>query len=61
LAEGNWRLGWVAAVTLCDINGWWIDAEEDEALDLVRALGREQIDVAGMAAHLEAWSMPKDD
>lgn len=61
LAEGNWRLGWVAAVTLCDINGWWIDAEEDEALDLVRALGREQIDVGGMAAHLEAWSMPKDD
>ncbi|WP_433265453.1 type II toxin-antitoxin system death-on-curing family toxin [Actinosynnema sp. CS-041913] len=61
LAEGNWRLGWVAAVTLCDINGWWVDAEEDEALDLVRALGREQIDVAGMAAHLEAWGTPKDD
>ncbi|WP_447004335.1 type II toxin-antitoxin system death-on-curing family toxin [Saccharothrix isguenensis] len=61
LAEGNWRLGWVAAVTLCDINGWWIDAAEDDALGLVRALGRDQIDVSGMAAHLEAWSMPKDD
>jgi death-on-curing protein len=61
LAEGNWRLGWVAAVTLCDINGWWIDAEEDEALDLVRALGREQMDVGGMAAHLEAWGVPKGE
>ncbi|MEU5691133.1 Fic family protein [Actinosynnema sp. NPDC020468] len=59
LVEGNWRLGWVAAVTLCDINGWWIDADEDDALDLVRALGRDQVDVPGLAAHLEAWSLPK--
>jgi death-on-curing protein len=59
LAEGNWRLGWVAVVAFCDINGWWVDAEEDEALGLVRALGREQIDVPGMAAHLETWALPK--
>ncbi|GAA1354944.1 hypothetical protein GCM10009660_56060 [Catellatospora bangladeshensis] len=61
LVEGNWRLGWVAAVTLCDINGWWVDADEDDALDLVRALGREQVDVAGMATRLEAWATPKHD
>ena len=60
LAEGNWRLGWVAAVTMCDINGYWIDADEDDALDLVRALGRDKIDVAEMAGHLEAWGLPKD-
>ncbi|SEP93780.1 death on curing protein [Lentzea xinjiangensis] len=60
LVEGNWRLGWVAAVTMCDINGYWIDAEEDDALDLVRALGRDKIDVAEMAGHLEAWGLPKD-
>jgi death-on-curing protein len=35
LVEGNWRLGWVAAVTICDMNGWWIDADEDDALELV--------------------------
>ncbi|SDF90035.1 death on curing protein [Lentzea fradiae] len=60
LVEGNWRLGWVAAVTMCDINGYWIDAEEDDALDLVRSLGRDKIDVAEMAGHLEAWGLPKD-
>ncbi len=60
LVEGNWRLGWVAAVTMCDINGYWIDADEDDALDLVRSLGRDKIDVADMAGHLEAWGLPKD-
>lgn len=59
LVEGNWRLAWVAVVAFCDINGWWVDADEEDALDLVRALGREQTDVPGMAARLEAWAMPK--
>jgi death-on-curing protein len=59
LAEGNWRLGWVAAVTLCDINGWWIDAEEDDALRVVREVGRGQADVAAVAARLESWAHPK--
>jgi death-on-curing protein len=58
LAEGNWRLGWVAAVTLCDINGWWIDAEEDEALRVVREVGRGQIDVPTVATRLESWAHP---
>ncbi|MDX3656959.1 type II toxin-antitoxin system death-on-curing family toxin [Streptomyces sp. ID05-26A] len=60
LVEGNWRLAWVAAVTMCDINGYWIDAAEDDALGLVRALGRDKIDVAEMAGHLEAWGISKD-
>jgi death on curing protein len=59
LAEGNWRLGWVAAVTLCDINGWWIDADEDEALDLVRRIGRGQIDIRAAANCLAEWASPK--
>jgi death-on-curing protein len=61
LTEGNWRLGWVAAVTLCDLNGWWIDADEEEALDLVREVGRGGVGVPEMAARLEAWALPKDD
>lgn len=60
LVEGNWRLAWVAAVTMCDINGYWIDADEDDALDLVRALGRDKLDVHEMAGHLEAWGISKD-
>jgi death-on-curing protein len=60
LAQGNWRLGWVAAITLCDINGWWIDAEEDEALDLVRRIGRGQLDIRDAADRLAGWASPKD-
>ena len=59
LAQGNWRLGWVAAVTLCDINGWWIDAGEDTAIELVRQVGRGQADVRAAAEHLERWATPK--
>ncbi|RZS36815.1 death-on-curing protein [Herbihabitans rhizosphaerae] len=61
LVEGNWRLGWVAAVTMCDLNGSWIDADEDKALDLVRELGRGEADVPAVAQHLEAWALPKTD
>jgi death-on-curing protein len=59
LAQGNWRLGWVAAVTLCDINGWWIDAPQDQALDLVRQIGRGQLDLKAAADCLAEWASPK--
>lgn len=60
LVEGNWRLGWVAAVTMCDMNGWWIDADEDDALEIVREVGRGNVDVPKMAEHLEGWALPKE-
>lgn len=61
LAEGNWRLGWVAAVTMCDLNGYWIEADTDAALDLVREVGRGAVEVPKLAEHLEAWALPKSD
>jgi death-on-curing protein len=60
LAQGNWRLGWVAAVTLCDVNGWWIDADEDDALELVREVGRGHVDVKIAAEHLRDWAVPQE-
>jgi hypothetical protein len=60
LIEGNWRFGWLAAVTLCDRNGWWIDADEDEATELAREVGRGDMTVAEMAAYLEARARPKE-
>ena len=59
LVEGNWRLGWVAAVAMCDVNGWWIDADEAEALQLVRDVGRDQREVAEIADFLERCAKPK--
>jgi death on curing protein len=46
---------------MCDLNGWWIDADEEEALDLVREVGRGGVGVPEMAARLEEWALPKDD
>jgi death on curing protein len=60
LSEGNWQLGWVAAVTLCDINDWWIDADEDEALELIRGVDRGKAEVSEVADRLEAWALPKN-
>jgi death-on-curing protein len=48
-------------VTLCDINGWWIDAEENEALDLVRNVGRGLSDLHASADCLRGWASPKAD
>ncbi|WP_433870067.1 type II toxin-antitoxin system death-on-curing family toxin [Saccharopolyspora sp. CA-218241] len=59
LRQGNWRLGWVAAVTMCDMNGWWVEAEEDAALALVRGVGRERCPLPEVAASLADWSKPK--
>lgn len=59
LAEGNWKLGWVAAVTFCDINGWWIDADEDDALELVRRVGRNKAEIDEIAGQLAAWAVRK--
>jgi death-on-curing protein len=60
LERGNWRLGWVAAVTLCDVNGWWVDADEETALDLVRCVGRGEVDVPTVAHRLAGWGHRKD-
>ena len=59
LGEGNWRLGWVAAVTMCDVNGWWVDADEDDALELVRDVGRDRVELLEVAERLEGWAHPK--
>ncbi|ASO22645.1 death-on-curing protein [Actinoalloteichus hoggarensis] len=60
LAEGNWRLGWVAAVTLCDINGWWIEADDQVAIDSVRQVSAGTLEIGELAGLLEIWAVPKD-
>ncbi|PKW12656.1 type II toxin-antitoxin system death-on-curing family toxin [Saccharopolyspora spinosa] len=59
LAEGNWRLAWVAAVAMCDVNGWWVEADDETALVLVREVGRDQRGLPEVADQLERWAKPK--
>jgi death on curing protein len=59
LVEGNWRLGWVAAVAMCDMNGWWVEADDEAALVLVREIDRDQRELPEVAELLERWAKPK--
>lgn len=59
LVEGNWRLGWIAAVAMCDMNGWWIEAEDEQALLLVREVGRGNREIPEIADCLAGWAHPK--
>ena len=55
LVDGNKRLGWVAMVVFCDLNGLWIEAPDDEAYDLVIAVVEGRLDVPEIADHLRRW------
>jgi death-on-curing protein len=56
LVDGNKRLGWVAAVVFCRVNGCTIEAPEDEAYDTVIAVAEGRMDVPEVAAVLEGWA-----
>jgi len=60
LLEGNWRLGWLAVVTFCDLNGWWIDADDDAALAVIRRISRGEVEVPEVAHWLEIWAKMTD-
>lgn len=56
LAGGNWRLGWLAVVAMCDLNGWVVDSDDDFALDLVRRVSRGEVEVSEVANWLRTWA-----
>ncbi len=56
LVDGNKRLGWVAAVVFCDLNGTWIEAPDDDAYDLVIAVAEGRLDVPEIAERLSGWA-----
>lgn len=61
LVDGNKRLGWLATVVFCHINGRLIDAPDDDAYDLVIAIADGSLnDLGGIAGTLGAWSRPTD-
>ena len=55
MVDGNKRLGWTAAVVLCDLNGVWIEAPDDEAYDLVIGVAEGSYDGAEIAQSLQRW------
>ncbi|SOD72527.1 death-on-curing protein [Jatrophihabitans sp. GAS493] len=57
LVDGNKRLGWLSVVVFCYINDVFIDADDNDAYDLVIAIADGSVDdLATIASHLVGWS-----
>ncbi|MCW2541658.1 MAG: death-on-curing protein [Frankiales bacterium] len=57
--DGNKRVAWLAAGAMYWINGFWLEAPEDPAYDLVISVATGDIDVPDIAKALSAWVVPR--
>lgn len=55
LVDGNKRLGWLTTVVFLDLNGWWVEAPDDDAYNLVIAVASGRADLDEAAASLRSW------
>ncbi|WP_296136839.1 type II toxin-antitoxin system death-on-curing family toxin [uncultured Tessaracoccus sp.] len=55
LADGNRRLGWLAAVVFLDVNGVWLEAPDDEAYDLVIGVASGRVALRQVTVALRRW------
>lgn len=56
LIDGNKRLGWMAMVVFCDLNGSWIEMPDGAAYELVIGVAEGRLDVPEIAARLRILS-----
>lgn len=56
LVDGNTRLGWTTLVVFCDLNGLQVDAQDDEAYDVVIAVAEGRLDVPELTELVAAWT-----
>ena len=59
LVDGNKRLGWVAVVVFYGLNGYSVDAPEDEAYDLVIGVATGTLPYAEAARMLAHWTVQR--
>jgi len=58
LVDGNKRLGWLATVVFLDLNGQWVDLEDEAAFRLVMDVADGRLDADGVAGILEVALTP---
>ena len=59
LVVGNTRLAWLATTVFCYLNGFFVDAPDDDAYDFVISIADGSLsEVTDMAAQLQRWSRP---
>lgn len=59
LVDGNKRLCWVATHVFYTLNGFQLDAPEDDAYDLVIGASTGTVDLDAIAAALAGWTIQK--
>ena len=55
LGDGNERLGWLAGVVFCSLNGVWLEAPDDDAFELVVATAAGERGIETNAASFARW------
>jgi death-on-curing protein len=58
VVDGNKRTAFIAAFAFLRINGWYLDAPEGEAEEMMLALSARRIDEAAFTEWLERRSVP---
>lgn len=59
LVDGNKRLAWLATTVFCYINGFYVDAPDDDAYDFVISIADGTLsDISAIAVQLQQWSRP---
>ncbi len=54
LVDGNKRLGWLATVVFLDINGRWLEVDDDSAVDFVLRVASGEVSVEDITDWLRA-------
>ena len=57
LVDGNKRLGWLATFVFYSINGFALEAPDDDAYALVLALASGQAELTHIAQSVERWHL----
>ena len=56
LVDGNKRLGWVCLVVFLDVNGIWVEVDDDEAYDVVMALASGALEFSDLVGIVSRWA-----
>jgi death-on-curing protein len=55
LVDGNKRLGWMCLVVFLDLNGIWLEVDDDEAFDLVMAVAGGTVPLEDLGRNIARW------
>lgn len=59
LVDGNKRLGWTVLVVFLDLNGAWLEVDDDIAFDVVVSLAAGTMTLEALTAVITGWLAQK--